>query len=94
MAPPPRRTVQLEAKILGARGLVSLKGAEEPVTSSASLTLLGAEPVTSEEVAESSEPTYECSKIALVKADDATCASILATPLAVSILEGLSLIHI
>ena len=62
MAPPPRRTVQLEAKILGARGLVSLKGAEEPVTSSASLTLLGAEPVTSEEVAESSEPTYECSK--------------------------------
>ena len=88
MAPPPRRTVQLEAKILGARGLVSLKGAEEPVTSSASLTLLGAEPVTSEEVAESSEPTYECSKIALVKADDATCASILATPLAVSILEG------
>lgn len=64
MAPPPRRTVQLEACVLSARGLVSSKGEEEPVSSSASVSLLGNAAVESElispkgpkEVAEGEEP--------------------------------------
>ena len=88
MAPPPRRTVQIEAKVLGARGLVSSKGEEEPVTSSASLTLLNFDAVVSEPVAETAEPSYECSKITLIKGDDASCAQVLETPLAISIMEG------
>ena len=88
MVPPPRRTVQLEAKVVGARGLVSSKGEGEPCTTTASLTLLSFDPVESEPVSESTEPTYELSKITLVKADDASIAELLSTPLAVSILEG------
>ena len=47
MGPIPPRTVQIEAKILGARGLVSTKG-EETISSSASLSLLGLDAVESE----------------------------------------------
>jgi hypothetical protein len=87
MPPPPRRTVQLEAKVLAARGLVSSKGEGEPCTSSCSLVLFGDE-AASEPVPETNEPTYECSKVALVKADDTGCAKLLTSPLSVSILEG------
>ena len=88
MPVPPRRTVQLEAFVRAARGLVSSKGEGEPCTTTAQLTLLGGEPVTSEEVAESSEPEYACSTLHTFKADDASCMTLLSTPLTVSILEG------
>ena len=48
MAPPPRRTVQLEACVIAARGLVSSKGEEDPVSCSASVSLLGNAAVESE----------------------------------------------
>ena len=89
MTAPPRRTVQLEAVVRGARGLVSLAGEEEPITNcTASLAFLGGEPVESEPVSETAEPTFDLSTLHTFKAQDANCATLLATPLVVTVTEG------
>ena len=87
MPPPPRRTVTLEAKVLSARGLVSSKGEETPV-SSASITLLGFDLVESELVSEASEPRFELSTSTSFHADDASCFKLLTTPTIVRVFEG------
>ena len=88
MAPPPRRTVQLEACVLSARGLVSSKDAEGAVSSSASVSLLGNAAVESELVSETPEPTFSLSTLHTFKAEDGNCALLLSTPLSVSVFEG------
>ena len=88
MGPPARRTVQIEAVVLSARGLFSTKGEEEPVSSLASVALLGNAAVESELVSETPEPTYGVSTLHTFKADDTNCALLLSTPLEVSVFEG------
>ena len=57
MAPPARRTVQIEAKVVGARGLVSSKGEGEPDESD-----VPAAPAPVAEAAAETHPDWQCEK--------------------------------